>query len=287
MTKQSAESYSSVKLVEKKTSTARSSSAITPAACALLAVIAGGTLDVLPSYAEAHTIVQSFVPPWTGNDSPDGLWRINGPWNGTNNNEMDPTLAKITASATGQPHGYLSLCVAANEWRGSEIQTLHGAAGSNTEGYGYGYYETNMRVTTVPGVVASFFWIEAPNYGSHEWDVEFTTNESWINSPDSGLVHLTLHPSNTTFVLPLAFNPSRGFHRYGFLWSPGAITFTVDGQAAHTFQEADLDTPAKGFIMANTWTGNPNFGGGPPTRDATTTYAWMYFNSDAIAIPKI
>ena len=194
MTQQSAESDSAVKVIETQSSTARSSAALTTAACGLLAIVAGGTLDVPPAYAEVHTITQSFVPPWNGVHSPDGLWRINGPWNGTNNNEMDPTLAKIFASTTGQKHGYLSLSVAANQLRGSELQTMNGAAGSNTQGYGYGYYETFMRVTTVPGVVASFFWIEAPNYGSHEWDVEFTTNESWINSPNSGLVHLTLHP---------------------------------------------------------------------------------------------
>ncbi len=256
-------------------------------ACLTLAALIGvSALDVRPAHAETPTVVQKFIPPWIGVASPDGLWRINGLWTGTFNNQIDPALAKITASATGQAHGYLSLSVAANQMRGSEIQTTHGVSGTNSTGYGYGYYETAMRVTTVPGVVASFFWIEAPGYGPHEWDVEFTTNELWINSPNSGLVHLTLHPSNTTFVLPLAFNPSRAFHRYGFLWTAGAITFTVDGKAAHTFQEADLNTPAKGFIMANTWTGNANFGGGPPAREATTNYAGMSFTADATVIPK-
>jgi CubicO group peptidase (beta-lactamase class C family) len=222
-------------------------------------------------------INQQFNATWPSNISPDGLWRINGPWTGTGGNEMDPTLAVISPTFGQKGGGFISLTSAANQKRGSEIQTL--------KGYGYGYYETRLQVTSVPGVCDSFFWIESPNYGPHEWDIEFLTNESWITSPNSGQVHLTLHPSNSTFVLPLGFNPSKGIHRYGFLWTAGQIVFTVDGKAAHTFTESDLTTSATGFIMANTWTGNPNWGGGPPTKNATSTYAYVKFAPGATTIP--
>jgi hypothetical protein len=225
----------------------------------------------------AATITQGFDPSWNGKTSPNGLWRINGLWPGTGANILDPSLARIVSSYPGLANGALLLSVAAKEKRGSEIQTLVGVS--------YGYYEVRMRVTDVPGVCASFFWIEAPNYGPHEWDLEFLTNESWITSTASGQVHLTLHPSNSAFTLPLAFNPSSGFHRYGFLWSPGKIVFTVDGRAAHAFAEADLATSAKGFIMMNTWTGNRDWGGGPPTQKATTAYEWVKFTADATDIP--
>jgi beta-glucanase (GH16 family) len=163
--------------------------------------------------------------------------------------------------------------VAANQLRGSEIQSL--------QAYGYGTYQVRMEVTHVPGVVASFFWIEAPNYGPHEWDIEFLTNESWINSANSGIVHLTIHPSNATVALPLPFNPSLAFHDYGFIWTSGKIVFTVDGAAAYTSTNSDLATTATGFIMANTWTGNRNWGGGPPTQQATTIYDWMQYTPEA------
>jgi beta-glucanase (GH16 family) len=85
---------------------------------------------------------------------------------------MDPALAELSSTYPGDSgSGFLSLSMAANELRGSEIQT------TTLPGYGCGYYETRMKVTSVPGVCASFFWIEAPKYGPHEWDIEFLTNE--------------------------------------------------------------------------------------------------------------
>jgi hypothetical protein len=228
-----------------------------------------------PSTNPMPQISQQFNP-WSGTASPDGIWRIAGIWQGSGGT-LDPALASLTSSYNSSPGGFLSLSVAANERRGSEIQTL----GT----YGYGYYETSMKVSSVPGVVSSFFWIEN-NYGSHEWDIEFLTNESWINSENSGLVHLTLHPSERTYILPLEFNPSKGFHKYGFLWTPGTIVFTVDGKSVYTFSGSELSTTVKGYIMMNTWTGNPNWGGGPPTQVATTTYDWVTFTPAVTTIPS-
>jgi hypothetical protein len=227
-----------------------------------------------------HTSIYQEFMPWCSVRSPDGIWRINGPWKGTGSNLLDPALAQLSSTYKGESGGFLSLKVQADALRGSEIQTV------TLPGYGYGYYETKMRVTPVPGVVASFFWIEAPNYGPREWDVEFLTNEAWINSSNSGKVHLYIHPSNLTYILDLPFNPSLAFHRYGFLWVPGKIMFTVDGEAAYTFADPSLSTAAKGFIMMNTWTGNPNWGGGPPNQDATTLYDWVRFYPDVTSVPN-
>ena len=259
----------------------RDHSAATPTGSWLL--VASVAFSIAASSVGAHGqvppsvpsgIAQAFRPPWSGSVSPDGLWRIAGPWTGSGGNQLDPSLARLT----GDKGGALLLSVAAHERRGAEIQTLRS--------FGYGYYEVKMQVTSVSGVVASFFWIEEPHYGPHEWDIEFLTNEPWITSDHSGLVHLTLHPSNTTFVLPLPFNPSKAFHRYGFLWTPGKIVYTVDGHPAHTFVESDLTTSAKGYIMMNTWTGNSNWGGGPPKEQATTAYSWVQFNGGATTITR-
>jgi hypothetical protein len=224
------------------------------------------------------TIYEEFNP-WSGNTSPDGVWRIAGVWTGTGGNVLDPALAKLTSTYAGESSsGFLSLTVKANEMRGSEIQTL--------AGYGYGYYEVRMKVSPTPGICDSFFWIEAPSYGSREWDVEFLTNEPWISSSSSGKVHYTIHPSGKSYIANLPFNPSKGFHRYGFLWTPGKIDYTIDGQLSYSFTDASLNSSAKGFIMMNAWTGNPNWGGGPPTQDATTVYDWVKFYAGATSIPK-
>jgi hypothetical protein len=229
-----------------------------------------------PVKSRGPEVDQEFQP-WQGLVSPDNIWRIAGVWIGTGGNVLDPALASLTSTYKGQPGGFLSLSVKANSMRGSEIQSL--------PSYGYGYYETRMKVTSEPGVCASFFWIQAPYYGPHEWDVEFLTNEPWISSPNSGKVHLTIHPSKAEYVVDLPFNPSRDFHRYGFLWTAQTIAFTVDGQIVHTFSDSSLKTDAKGFIMMNTWTGSPTWGGGPPVADATTHYDWVRFWPDATAVP--
>jgi beta-glucanase (GH16 family) len=226
--------------------------------------------------ASKDTICESFDRPWTGNTSPDGKFRVNGPWVGTGGNYLDPALARFGADKAGRP--LLTLSVAAGMKRGSEIQTMA------KPGYSYGYYEVRMRVTDVPGVCTSFFWIEAPGYGPREWDIEFLTNEHWITSENQGVVHLTLHPSNTTVALQLPFNPSKEFHRYGFLWKPGLLVFTIDGKPVQTFSEADLFSTAGGFIMANAWTGNPDWGGGPPGKQAATAYEWIKYTAGANSI---
>ena len=214
-------------------------------------------------------VVQDFTSPLNGVLTSDGLWQISGPWIGTDGNLLLPSLAQIVPSFDGMSGGFLELSVPANLEEGSEIQSL--------QTYGYGDYQVRMQITDVPGVVASFFWIEAPNYGPAEWDIEFLTNESWIASTDSGIVHFTIHPSNDTEAFPLSFNPSLAFHTYGFDWTPGQIVFSVDGTNVFSFTSSDLTTTTTGYIMANTWTGNPDWGGGPPTQEATTVYDWMEY----------
>jgi len=252
---------------------------------------AGGAPPVVDSGAPSTptlqpTLLQDFNA-WSGNLSPDGIWRIAGTWVGTGGNTLVPSNATFIANAAGAPGSVLQLLSEPNVLRGSEIQTI--------QTYGYGYYETRMKVAATPGICDSFFWMEGTvkngntsGYGPHEWDVEFLTNESWINSANSGKVHYTLHYQDGSwdaFILDLPFNPSKDFHSYGFLWKPGTITFTVDGKATHTFNSAKITTTAKGFIMMNSWTGNPNWGGGPPTAAATTQYDWAKFYDGVAAIP--
>jgi beta-glucanase (GH16 family) len=220
--------------------------------------------------------------PWSGNVSPDDIWRIAGIWRGTGDNTLQPSNVSFTNTYPGETNtGFMYLTVpAGSPLRGAELQSL------TTPGYSYGYYETRLKTADVKnGGVASFFWIEQPNYGSLEWDVEFTFSDSWAGTTNAGRVSFTTHPLDNTQWVDLAFNPSQAFHRYGFLWTPGRIDFTVDAQVVRTVTDPALKTDATGYIMLNTWSGISNFGGGPPSQAATTVYDWVKFYPDASCVP--
>ena len=186
-------------------------------------LMAVGILLFLSAFAFGDTpqVFQDFAPSsFSGTTSTDGIWRIDRSWVGTGGDTMDPALAQLSSTYPGDSGiGFLSLSVAANELRGSEIQTM------TLPGYGYGYYETRMKVTSVPGVCDSFFWIEAPNYGPHEWDIEFLTNESWITSTNSGMVHLTINypGGSTTYALTCRLIRCSLSTDTGFFGLPGLL----------------------------------------------------------------
>lgn len=231
--------------------------------------------------SQTPEILQEFGA-WSGTPatSLDGLWRINGPWVGTDGNTLLPSDAEFLTGYPGSDDGdVLALTVQPGVKQGAELQSL--PLGT----FGYGYYEASMKITPVPGAVVSFFAIQAPGYGPQEIDIEFLTNESGFASSASH-VHYTLHPSGMTFDQPLPFDPTAGFHDYGFLWTPGQVQFTVDGTVTHTFTDPQLVlTPGTSeFVMANTWTGNPNWGGGPPAQPATSEYDWIKYFPNATTI---
>lgn len=213
--------------------------------------------------------------------SPDGVWQRNGVWIGTGGNQMDPARAVITAPCSvGSSPGCISLSMtnSSSPLQGAEIQTLP------NPGYGYGYYETKMKTSAVSGGVASFFLIGAPSYTQPEFDIEFL-----LNTP--GTVDFTCHPvDGSSFQYTLGFDPTAAFHRYGMLWTQGSgtatVAFAVDGTIVHSCTGAGNLKPANGeLIMANTWSGNASFGGGPPASTSTTVYDYVQFYPGATSIP--
>ncbi|MBN2157871.1 MAG: glycoside hydrolase family 16 protein [Spirochaetes bacterium] len=248
----------------------------------LLLALAKNYGYVAPTFVNAPSANDEFNFAWEGSSSPDGLWRRSS-WVATGGNLFTWENAVTQPSYTGATGGVLLLTVQSaspgdTPYEGGEIQSV-GDSGST---FGYGYYETRMKVTGVSGCCVSFFWIQSPGYGPGEIDIEFLTNETW--TPDGGTVHFTLHPSEISVTQSLPFNPSSGFHRYGFLWTSSRVVFTVDGNAVRTFTSG-VPAEAPGYIMANAWTGNAYWGGGPPSEDATSVYDWIQFYPDAVAIP--
>jgi hypothetical protein len=227
----------------------------------------------------------------------DGLFTIAGPWTASGSNEMTPSLAVFTTTdPSGQGEaatGFLALTVGAGTpLTGSEI------ASNALPGYGYGYYEVRMMVDAshvANGGCVSFFWIAAggtqahKTYGPLEYDIEFLASEPWATSTSntSGSVWFTTHPNGVSHKQTLSFNPSRGYHRYGFLWVPGTLSFTADGQVIYTVSNSDVATaPSQGgWIMANAWSGISSWGGGPPASNQTSYYDWFKFWPDVTSVP--
>jgi hypothetical protein len=251
---------------------------------------------------QTPSLYEKFTPPngsssqagTAGLDTADGAFQVDGPWIGTGSNDLLPSLAVFTnadPTSLGQPAtGYLTLSISpGTPLQGSEIIS------NALPGYGYGYYETMMTVdpTKVAGGVCSFFLMQAGgtlqnrSYGPEEYDFEFLLNESWLGSTSTGAVHLTTHPSNATMTQNLSFNPALGYHRYGFLWVPGTLSFTVDGQIVHATTSSDVALPAHGlWIFANAWSGNSTWGGGPPSAQVNCVYNWVKFWPNATSVPN-
>jgi hypothetical protein len=58
-------------------------------------------LAIAVARAQAPQIFQEFNP-WTGNISPDGIWRKNGVWVATGGNTFDPARCILTTSYPGE-----------------------------------------------------------------------------------------------------------------------------------------------------------------------------------------
>jgi hypothetical protein len=263
---------------------------------------AGHSIGQTPSLS----LYEQFTPPngtssqagTAGLDTTDGAFRVDGPWVATGENEFLPSLALFTVADPATlgllATGYLTLSISpGTPLRGSEIIS------NKLPGYGYGYYETKMAVdpTQVSGGVCSFFLIQASGslssrtYGPREFDIEFLLNESWLGSANSGAVHYTTHPSGITYAQGLAFNPGLGYHRFGMLWIAGSphptLSYTVDGQIVHVVTSSDTVLSADGmWVMANAWSGDPGWGGGPPSAEASCVYNWVKFWPNATSVPN-
>lgn len=216
--------------------------------------------------------------PWTGAISPDGVWRIAGPWVGTGGNQLEPSNVAFTETYPGETStGFMYLTIpSGNPLRGAELQSL--------DGYGYGTYEARMKVSAVDGGVASFFLIGAPDYRQPEFDIEFLLG-------DGNEVTLFNHPTGGGITYSLGFDPTAAFHNYGIIWTPNAdgtatVSKTVDGVIVHSATSSSYVASLDGeFIMMNAWSGNANFGGGPPTQNSTTVYDWVHYTPYEAAPP--
>jgi beta-glucanase (GH16 family) len=162
-----------------------------------------------------------------------------------------------------------------------------------------------MRVPIGPGVY-SFYWIargKNGTYGPGEIDIEFVTAGTLGNADkwdeDEGYVWFAVHPNDALHEHTLGFNPTADFHRYGFLWTPDQVTWTVDGNPVYTdvrvpselsgprIETGTPGGPDHGSIVMNAWIGNENWGGKmPPSEEKTAVYDYVWHIPGATRIPK-
>jgi len=128
--------------------------------------------------------------------------------------------------------------------------------------HGYGCFEASFMPVARSGVVSSFFTFAGPfdNGGNghvNEIDIEFLGYDTtmlqanfWTNDDDFSNGHEQL--------VPLGFDASLDFHRYGFRWTSTGIEWFVDGESVYeVFDSPAEPTPKAGEslqkIMMNVW----------------------------------
>jgi len=160
----------------------------------------------------------------------------------------------------------------------------HGAAIFTKASCGYGAYEWTMKMSStsicatcvgpaVPGSVsAGFSYI---NNSETEIDFEFSAAApstlwmvNWLNTNTSA--DPTGRMETYTGLTPFA--ATSGFHTYRYVWSPGKISYYIDGvwQVDHTTNVPS----AAALIMINHWGTNSDAWGGRATV-GTTRYMYV------------
>jgi beta-glucanase (GH16 family) len=178
-------------------------------------------------------------------------------------------------------NGVMNFIVTAGEpYEGGAIQTRNQ--------FLYGRWEAFLKPADVPGVVNAMFtndWDneyteESNSDGTHqEIDIEFLP---YTFGENTGQVHIALHDQNHVNYLNedinLDFNPSDGFHVWGFEILPDKVSWFVDEAELHTFYyNSDYRINATYQFFFNAWTSNSNWVKGPPETDALFQVEWVKF----------
>jgi endo-1,3-1,4-beta-glycanase ExoK len=148
-------------------------------------------------------------------------------------------------------------------------RTLEGGEVLTNELHGYGSYSARMKLPNTPGSITGFFLYKAPDYES-EIDVEI------YNDSTRRIMFTTYAGGRQTHTqtVSLPFDPTAGFHEYGFdyLNDPGtdqaSVTFYVDGVKMSSW---DTGVPQTSMhLMLNSWF--PSWLDGKRPKKATYTY---------------
>jgi len=233
--------------------------------------------------------------------SPDDLWQVSNWQAGFSNQALRSNFDMYESLSGFNGSGFMSLkTVGTNNkpaylLNSGEIASPEwGAQAGDPRLWGYGYYETRMKVAdsgdaaASKGVCASFFIQGASGEPAFEVDFEFLTNgtigdrprDPWVLSDNYGYVALALHNAGSSYPVvyqKLDFNPSTDFFTYGILWLPDRIEWWVEGVCVRS-QTGNFERAGSRIAM-NNWTGNVTWGGLTPEEDAITYYDFVKYYS--------
>lgn len=150
-------------------------------------------------------------------------------------------------------------------------RTLEGGEILTNDLHGYGSYSARIRVPYAPGSITGFFLYKSPDYES-EIDVEI------FNDSSRRIMFTTYAGGRQTHTetMLLPFDPTRGFHEYGFDYTADSVSFYVDGQHMRTWYDGIPRTSM--HLMLNTWF--PTWlDGKRPKRTAYTYADWIDFTA--------
>jgi beta-glucanase (GH16 family) len=139
----------------------------------------------------------------------------------------------------------------------------------------YGHFETRMKLPRGQGVWPAF-WMLGNDFGTVGWPTcgEIDVMENIGSEP--GTVHGTLHGPGYSgsnglgagYSLPAGQSFADAFHTFAVDWSPGSVSFSVDGHVYETRTPADthgskwvFDHPfylILNLAIGGDWPGDPN-----------------------------
>lgn len=174
--------------------------------------------------------------------------------------------------------GYLNMLLI------NENDTIKSSAIQSKETFLYGKWETRLKVSSIPGVLNSFYTIDwgGGSGTKQEVDIEFLT---YYFGEQTGEVHFAVHASglnswDTRPDIKLDFNPSDDFHIWGLEITPKYIEWSVDGESLHiyNYDEHDVKIDSSYMLKLNTRT-QESWIRGPSEPGVVSTYLidWIQF----------
>ncbi|KAL8804316.1 MAG: hypothetical protein Q9200_005877 [Gallowayella weberi] len=173
-----------------------------------------------------------------------------------------------------------------NPGKGSMIPM--GEMGTNRTDMLYGSFRAAIKLTGQKGTCGAFFWYLND---TQEIDMEFLSSQFNQTSHPVNLVLQSQASVDAGFnaagdtnafqTHQLPFNPSEDFNEYRFDWFSDRVDFYANGVFLKSMTGEGVPQDP-GHLMLSQWSnGDPNWSGGPPTKDAVMTVSYVkgYFNS--------
>ncbi|MPN29404.1 Beta-glucanase [bioreactor metagenome] len=166
----------------------------------------------------------------------------------------------------------------------NENNTIKSSAIQSRQTFLYGKWETRLKVSSVSGVLNSFYTIDwGGGAGTRqEVDIEFLT---FYFGEQTGEVHFAVHAAgfdsfDTNPDLKLDFNPADDFHVWGLDITPEHIEWSVDGKSLllYNYDEHKVKIDKPYMLKLNTRS-QESWIKGPSEPGVVSTYLidWIQF----------